>query len=103
MKHLAIATTSILLFAGSASAIERHNIETMSCQQIKTALETESPAILRYKSKKVPGMRLFNTYVGHRMHCAGGGQASVRRSVRAKDGSCTIFQCVTPSHSWYRP
>ena len=47
-------------------------------------------------------MMLFNTYVGSRMDCPGG-QAPLQRSVRAKDGSCAIFQCVTPSHSWYRP
>ncbi|PSJ64355.1 hypothetical protein C7I84_05220 [Mesorhizobium ephedrae] len=97
-----LAALSTLLVAGSAGAMERYDMASMSCAQIQTALKRDGKAILRSQSKKVPGLTLFNTYAGSRDQCTGG-QAPTNRRVTAADGSCLVIQCVTPSHSWMRP
>lgn len=102
MKRLILALMSTLIFAGSAGAIERYNMADMTCSQIQAALKKQGKAILQSESKRVPGMMLFNTYVGGRHMCPGG-QAPTNRRIKVADGSCLVVQCVTPSHSWMRP
>ncbi len=102
MKRLSLAVLSTLFLAGSADAIERYNMAGMSCARIQAALDRDGKAILRSESKKVPGLMLYNTYVGRRHMCAGG-QVPVNRSVKAADGPCPVVQCITPSRSWMRP
>jgi hypothetical protein len=101
MKCLGMLALPLLL-AAPAGAMDRHNIDGMSCLQIGAALDKESPALLVHQSRNVPGMMLFSTYVGSREDCRGG-QTPVRRSVRAEDGPCRVYQCVTPSRSWMQP
>ena len=102
MKRLILALMSTLFLAGSAGAMERYNMADMTCSQIKAALKEQGTAILRSKSKRVPGMMTYNLYVGGRHMCPGG-QAPTNRRINVADGSCTVVQCVTPSHSWMRP
>jgi hypothetical protein len=102
MTRLVVAAMSTLLLAGSAGAIERYNMTSMSCAEITAALRRDSKAILRSESKKVPGLMLYNTYVGGRHMCPTP-QAPTNRRVNAADGPCPVVQCVTPSHSWMRP
>jgi hypothetical protein len=102
MERFSLAVLSTLLLAGSADAMERYNMASMSCAQIQAALTRDGEAILRWESKNVPGLMLYNTYVGARHMCPGG-QAPVNRRVRAADGACPVVQCITPSKSWMRP
>lgn len=102
MKRLVLAAASLMLLVGSAEAIERYNMASMSCEQIQGALQRDGKAILRSQSKKVPGLTLFNTYVADRGKC-GPMQAPTNRRINAADGSCLVIQCVATGHSWMRP
>ena len=94
MQRLAaIATGSLILLASPAGAIERYSLDTMSCQQIKSALSRQSPAILQHMSKNVPGLVLYNTYYGDRESCPAD-QVPSGRTVQARDGACSVIQCV---------
>lgn len=102
MKRLILAALAIPLLVGSANALERYNMASMSCAKIQDTLKRDGKAILRSESKNVPGLMLFNTYAGERKAC-NGGQVPTNKRIKAADGSCLVIQCVTPSHSWMRP
>lgn len=102
MKRMMFAAASLMLVMGSADAMERYNMASMSCEQIQSALKRDGKAILRSESKNVPGMMLYNTYVAERGMC-GPMQAPTNRRIKTADGSCLVFQCVATGHSWMRP
>jgi hypothetical protein len=92
LRKLVMVPSALLFFAVSAAAIERYDLERTSCLQIKKGLDRESPTVLRHASKNVPGMKIFDLYVGRHMYCPGE-KVTQRRSVFARDGSCEVFQC----------
>ncbi|MFB9951085.1 hypothetical protein ACFFP0_19740 [Rhizobium puerariae] len=59
----AFACAIALLPAGPALAISRYNSTTMSCAAVQRAIGREGAVILRYPSRNVRGMTLYDRYV----------------------------------------
>ena len=92
---LLIATTIITLAAATlpAQAISRYNTPGMSCAAIHGVLEQQNAAILRYPSKRVPGLVLYDRYVKNANYCDSG-EVTERESIPSRDGQCHVYKCV---------
>lgn len=92
MKPL-LVMLPLLLAAGGAAAIERYDVSRMSCDEIKSALQSspKGKALLMTPSSKV-GMK-YDIYVADRAACGAPPSGSVWASVKAADGSCHIYKC----------
>ncbi|MCO6185761.1 hypothetical protein [Rhizobium sp. L1K21] len=91
--RLIIAVLFSALCASQALAISRYETQSMTCGQIRTALDREGAAILRYPSEHTPGLTLYDRYVGRQNAC-GPHEVTQRTDVPAKDGSCPVLRCI---------
>lgn len=101
VRSIAIASVTLISLAGSASAIERYDLERMTCSQITEALSRDGRAVLQRSSKNVQQMKIFDVYVGSPMACPAP-LLPQKKAVLAKDASCDVFQCVPLIRSWSR-
>ena len=67
-----LATIALIVFCLPALAINKYNVNTMSCAEVRSILKKEGAAILRYPSKRKPGMILYDRYVRDGGLCEGG-------------------------------
>ena len=82
-----------MLISSQAQAISRHHSQQLSCERIHELIRAEGAAILRYTSKRVAGLPLYDRYVRHDGYC-GFGQYAKAVSVPARDTpSCPVFKC----------
>jgi hypothetical protein len=82
----------LLVLAGGATAMEKHNSTNMTCADIKAALQSEGKALMRFPSK-VDGMMRYGTFVAGRHMCKMQ-QIPIRARVPASDTkSCVVVQC----------
>lgn len=100
VRSLAIASAALVSLAGSASAIERYDLESMTCEQITEGLSRNGPAVLHRSSRNVQRMKIFDVYVGSPLDCSG--LVPQKQTVLAKDASCEVFQCIRPNKTWSR-
>jgi len=100
MKRL-LTMFPLLLIAGTAGAIERHDATSMTCQELKSTLMSEKKAILRVPSTKVPGLVRYDAYVAERPACGAPPNGAVWARVKASDGTCRIYRCqqITKPHA----
>lgn len=81
--------------ATSADAISRYNTGGMTCSAIRGALAREGAAVLRYPSKRVAGLPLYDRYVSSDRFCASNEYAE-DDTVPAKDtDACPVLRCKT--------
>lgn len=93
MKY-AIAASILLMMTGTASAIERVDIQNMSCGQIQDVLKQQRAAILRYPSPSGSGRILYDRYVYDPIICSQGGEYPVQRFIPATDSRrCMTYSC----------
>lgn len=108
MKKI-IAVLSLVLAASPALAISRYNSPTMTCQSIRSAIHNQGAVILRYPSKKVSGLPLYDRYVRNSNFCDATDYAEWI-SVPSKDNPrCQVLNCqsidnldgmfIVPRHS----
>jgi len=92
MKAILSAMT-LLFLTGSAMAIERYQISRMTCGEVKSVVNGDGAAILRWTSKR-SGMPLYDRYVANGRFCAPG-EVTSRASVPTQDlDSCPVLKCV---------
>lgn len=92
------AVAATLTLAGPASAISRIQTTGQSCAAIKQMLANEGAAILRYPSRRTPGITLYDRYVANANSCLQG-EVMQRASVPAKDtNSCPVLRCFRPDY-----
>ncbi|EDQ33993.2 hypothetical protein HPDFL43_06050 [Hoeflea phototrophica DFL-43] len=100
-RRLGIALFSVVAtvaLAGPASAISRIQTTGQSCAAIKQVLANEGAAILRYPSKRTPGITLYDRYVANANSCLQG-EVTQRATVPAKDtNSCAVLRCFRPDY-----
>jgi hypothetical protein len=92
MKQVALALP-ILVLAGNAWAITRHDVDRMSCASVQAALDAEGVAILRYRSQR-SGNTLYDRYVRDSGQCRRNQTAERARVPTADDSSCAVRKCV---------
>lgn len=101
------AVIGVLLLAGAsqAQAISRYNSLSMSCAAANEAARAEGAVILRYPSKKVRGMTLFERAVSSSAQCGNHEYAETRFVATSDTPRCAILACApaTDDDWWLRP
>jgi len=89
----AILTLCIVMVSFPTLAINRYNVTKMSCSAIQQVVQREGAAILRWESKRKPGLPLYNRYVRHGGFCEPG-QYARSAYVPSKDrANCRVREC----------
>ena len=89
-----ILTLCIVMVSFPTLAINRYNVTTMTCAAIQQTVQREGAAILRWQSKRVAGLPLYNRYVRHGGFCEPG-QYARSAYVPSKDRkSCRVKECA---------
>ena len=83
----------LLLFCFPALAINKYNANTMSCAEVQAILKREGVAILRYPSKKNPGMILYDRYVRDGGQCEPGDIGKPAYVPTRDKKSCRVNVC----------
>lgn len=93
MKQIVLALC-ISAIALPAAAIQRYNIQTMSCSAVQQAVQSDGAAILRWKSARNPSLPLYDRFVRNRLFCDPGEYAK-RVYVPTRDRkSCLVRKCA---------
>lgn len=97
MKRLALAAMMIAA-ASPALAISRYNAGSLTCEGARQAIRSEGAVIIRYPSKRVASMTLFDRYVRSSDYCDPHEYAE-RSFVRTKDNPrCPVLVCEPKSN-----
>ena len=92
MKQL-LMVIPLLFLVGEAGAIERHDMSQMTCEEVRSTLQSEGKAILRAPSSHVPGMMRYDVYASNRNACGAPPAGGVRATVKTSDGPCYVYRC----------
>src|SRR5262249_4209482 len=92
MKRL-LMVLPLLIVVSEAGAIGRYDMSRMTCDELKSTLQSEGKAILRAPSSRVPGMIPYYFYAPHRNACGAPPSVGVRATVNTSDGRCVVFRC----------
>ncbi|MCY6380257.1 hypothetical protein [Hoeflea prorocentri] len=96
MKRVVLAAC-IVLVSFPALAIERYNIQNMSCSAVQQAVDRDGAAILRWSSKRNPQLTLYDRFVKNSLFCDKG-KFPQRAYVPTSDtASCMVRKCVNPT------
>jgi hypothetical protein len=94
-----IIAAMLWLIAVDAYAQTRVETTGMTCAQIRSALDRNGTAILRYRPTRNPGFVTSGTYVRDGRYC-GIGQTAQPASLPAADtGRCFVQRCMTNARS----
>src|SRR4029079_2577700 len=92
MKKLVVAIAFVMA-ASPGLAISRYNALNMSCQAARAAIHNEGAVILRYPSKRVSGMTLFDRYIRNSNYCDPN-QYAEWTTIPTKDNPrCRVLNC----------
>lgn len=89
---LAGAAIALTVSQGDAGAIDRYNADNMTCASLKAALEESGSAIIRYSSRNVANLPLFDHFVDSRAECKSDETVRTKR-ITASDGMCSLLVC----------
>jgi hypothetical protein len=92
MKKLA-AVIAFVMATSPALAISRYNSLTISCQAARAAIRNEGAVILRYPSKRVPGMTLFDRYIRNSNYCDVNKYAEWTTVPTKDNPRCRVLNC----------
>jgi hypothetical protein len=88
-----LIAAAVIATASSLQAAERINTPRTNCAAIQTVLTRDGSAILRFPSKRVGGLVLYDRYVADSRSCEPG-KIGVWASVPAKDAKrCRVIAC----------
>lgn len=92
MKTILLAAC-LTLVAAQAQAISRYDPTRMSCGKVQATIARQGAVILRYQSKRVPGLPLYDRYVQNQRFCSMG-EVRTRAYVPSADTkSCPVYNC----------
>ena len=92
MKTIVLAAC-LTLVAAEAQAISRYDPTHMSCAKVQSTIARQGAVILRYQSKRVPGLPLYDRYVQSQQFCDMG-EVRKRAYVPSADTkSCPVYIC----------
>ncbi|MEX0344048.1 MAG: hypothetical protein AB3N20_03930 [Rhizobiaceae bacterium] len=97
MRKLLVTMCVITLTSTASHAISRHNSQSLSCDSIHAIIEAEGAAIMRYQSRRNPGLTLFDRYVRNGAFCDTE-KYPVAASIPAADTDrCVVYRCIDRS------
>lgn len=77
-----------------AQAISRYNSMQLSCDQAQSRIQREGAVILRYQSKRVQGLPLYDRYVAHGGFCPADQYAKLEVVPTADTNRCRVLKCM---------
>ncbi len=95
MKQIILALC-ISSVAFPALAIQRYNIQTMTCSAVQNAVNRDGAAILRYRSARNPSLPLYDRYVRNRLFCDYNEYAKREYVPTSDKASCLVYKCADP-------
>ena len=97
MKRFFLAPVALVIAVSPALAISRYNSESMSCQAAQDVVQREGAVILRYPSKQVPGLELYDRYVANTAYCDPDRYAKQEYVPTADTRHCVVLACAQRS------
>lgn len=93
MKKLALLVIAATVASSPALAISRYNSPSLTCEAARAAVLNQGAVILRYPSKRVAGMTLYDRYVRDNNQCEQHDYAA-RAYVPTRDNPrCPVLAC----------
>ncbi|TPL60220.1 hypothetical protein FJ942_06515 [Mesorhizobium sp. B2-4-2] len=97
MKTVVLAAC-LTLVAAKAQAISRYDPTRMECGRVQATIARQGAVILRYQSRRVPGLPLYDRYVQSQQFCTMG-EVRTRAYVPSADTkSCPVYNCKRPDN-----
>jgi hypothetical protein len=97
MKRFFLASVALVVAVSPALAISRYNSESMSCQAAQDIVQREGAVILRYPSRQVPGLELFDRYVANTAYCDADRYAKQEYIPTSDTRHCIVLACAQRS------
>ncbi|WP_315924269.1 hypothetical protein [Mesorhizobium sp. SP-1A] len=93
VKSGLVLAALVTLSAGQAQAISRYDPTRMACAQVQAAIARDGAVILRYQSRRTPGLPLYDRYVASRAFCDAGEVRDPAYVPSADRDSCPVYKC----------
>lgn len=92
MKEM-LAMLALLVTVSEAHAIRRYTSTSMTCAEVQATIRADGAAIMRYTSRRTPGLPLYGRYVRDGAFCTMG-ESAERAYIPASDTqSCPVREC----------
>jgi hypothetical protein len=92
MKAVLLALC-LTLVSANAYAISRYDPTRMTCDQVHAIIDQQSAVILRYQSKRVAGLPLYDRYVSSDAFCERGEMLDPFYVPTRDQNSCEVERC----------
>ena len=92
-KPALIAAAAVLSAALPAEAIGHYNSTAMSCDRIQATIAADGAAIMRYRSKRSPGLPLYGRYVDDGRFCEADEYARTVFIPARDTAQCPVYEC----------
>jgi hypothetical protein len=83
------------LAAAEASAAPRYDVASMTCAEVQALIEKDGAAILRYPSKRILSLPVYDRYVKGQKYCETGEIARGAGVPTTDQKYCPVTKCVT--------
>jgi hypothetical protein len=91
-----LLAVGLSLVAFQAHAISRYDPTRMSCARLQETVAREGAVILRYSSRTVPGLPLYDRYVASTRFCNWGEVRDPAYVPTLDAKSCQVYKCKRP-------
>ena len=92
--RIALIALCLAATALPAHAISRYNSMRLSCDEAQSRIKDEGAVILRYQSKRVQGLPLYDRYVAHGGYCQPSEYAKLEVVPTADTNRCRVLKCM---------
>ncbi|WP_367714971.1 hypothetical protein AB2N04_13655 [Nitratireductor sp. GISD-1A_MAKvit] len=93
MLRYASPVLAALIIASPAEAISRYTSTAMSCTEAQARIASEGAAIMRYQSRRTPGLPLYDRYVANERLCPPGHTGTRDHIPTADRAACPVLRC----------
>ncbi len=95
----ALLTLCIVAVSFPALAINRYNVQTMTCSAVQSAVKQDGAAILRYRSARNPSLPLYDRYVRNANFCDINETAQISFVPSKDNPNCRVRRCESVNYN----
>lgn len=81
-----------------ALAINRYNVQSMSCAAVQQAVDRDGAAILRWQSPRNPSLTIYDRYVRNSLFCDKGQYPKRAYVPTSNTSQCQVSKCVDSTY-----
>ena len=97
MRISIVLLAALLLSATAANAISRHISTSLTCDRVQAIIRAEGAAIMRYQSRRNPGLTLYDRHVSNGAYCDTEKYPIATTIPTADTERCVVYRCVDRS------